>query len=112
MRPNRVAIPLPRFGRSMKPRRAQSQLMIIKARGSRRPASAPRDHGSAVGGAGDRRGLRNIVATVLITNRIHNIVAAVAFARRAIGEAHAYVGFRHAFGRRLCEHPDNADRAL
>ena len=65
-------------------------------------------------------GLKNIVATVLVTSRIHNIVAAAAFARRASREAHAYADFRHAFGRRLCEHPlvaaslrsisENADR--
>ncbi len=50
-------------------------------------------------------GLKNIVATVLVTSRIHNIVAAAAFARRASREAHAYADFRRAFGRRLCEHP-------
>jgi alkylation response protein AidB-like acyl-CoA dehydrogenase len=50
-------------------------------------------------------GLKNIVATVLVTSRIHNIVAAAAFARRASREAHAYASFREAFGRKLCEHP-------
>ena len=50
-------------------------------------------------------GLKNIVATVLVTSRIHNIVAAAAFARRASREAHAYANFRHAFGRKLCEQP-------
>jgi alkylation response protein AidB-like acyl-CoA dehydrogenase len=50
-------------------------------------------------------GLKNIVATVLVTSRIHNAVAAAGFTRRAFREAHAYAGFRRAFGRRLCEHP-------
>ncbi len=50
-------------------------------------------------------GLKNIVSTVLVTSRIHNIVSAAAFTRRASREAHAYASFRHAFGRRLCEHP-------
>lgn len=50
-------------------------------------------------------GLKHMVSTVLVTSRIHNIVAAAAFGRRASREAHAYAGFRRAFGRRLCEHP-------
>lgn len=51
------------------------------------------------------RGLKHMVATVLVTSRIHNIVAAAAFTRRAAREAHAYANFRHAFGRRIAEHP-------
>lgn len=50
-------------------------------------------------------GLKNMVSTVLVTSRIHNVVAAAAFGRRASREAHAYASFRRAFGRRLCEHP-------
>lgn len=50
-------------------------------------------------------GLRSMVATVLVTSRIHNIVAAAGFARRASREAHAYADFRRAFGRKLSEHP-------
>jgi alkylation response protein AidB-like acyl-CoA dehydrogenase len=50
-------------------------------------------------------GLKNMVATVLVASRIHNVVAAAGFARRASREAHAYADFRRAFGRRLCEHP-------
>jgi len=67
-------------------------------------------------------GLKNVVATVLVTSRVHNIVAAAGFARRAAREAHAYANFRHAFGRKLCEHPllaaslreisDTADRTV
>ncbi len=50
-------------------------------------------------------GLKNMVATVLVTSRIHNIVAAAGYCRRATREAHAYAGFRRAFGRRIGEHP-------
>jgi alkylation response protein AidB-like acyl-CoA dehydrogenase len=50
-------------------------------------------------------GLKNMVSTVLVTSRIHNVLAAAAFGRRASREAHAYASFRRAFGRRLCEHP-------
>lgn len=50
-------------------------------------------------------GLKNMVATVLVTSRIHNVVAAAGYARRAVREAHAYAGFRHAFGRKLSDHP-------
>jgi alkylation response protein AidB-like acyl-CoA dehydrogenase len=50
-------------------------------------------------------GLKNTVAIVLTVSRIHNIVAAAGVARRASREAHAYAGFRRAFGRRLAEHP-------
>ena len=50
-------------------------------------------------------GLRNMVAIVLTTSRIHNLVAAASFARRATREAHAYASFRQAFGRPLADHP-------
>jgi len=50
-------------------------------------------------------GLKNTVATVLTASRIHNALAAGAVARRASREAHAYAGFRRAFGRRIAEHP-------
>ncbi len=50
-------------------------------------------------------GLKNTVAIVLVASRIHNVVAAGGVARRASREAHAYAGFRQAFGRKLCEHP-------
>ena len=50
-------------------------------------------------------GLKNMVAIVLVTSRIHNTVAAAGQARRASREAWAYAGFRSAFGRRLSEHP-------
>ena len=50
-------------------------------------------------------GLRNMVSTVLTTSRVHNVVAAAAFIRRATREALAYAQFRRAFGRRLDEHP-------
>ncbi len=50
-------------------------------------------------------GLKNIVATVLVTSRIHNCIVAGSLARRACREAHAYADFRRAFGRRLREHP-------
>jgi alkylation response protein AidB-like acyl-CoA dehydrogenase len=66
-------------------------------------------------------GLRNMVATVLVTSRIHNVVAAAAATRRAVREAVAYARFREAFGRKLADHPllasslrglaDHADRA-
>ncbi|MCP5057747.1 MAG: hypothetical protein GY937_13640 [bacterium] len=50
-------------------------------------------------------GLKNMVATVLVTSRIHNVVAAAGYARRAVREANAYAHFRQAFGRKLSEHP-------
>jgi alkylation response protein AidB-like acyl-CoA dehydrogenase len=50
-------------------------------------------------------GLKNTVAIVLTVSRIHNVMAAGGVARRASREAHAYAGFRRAFGRRICEHP-------
>jgi alkylation response protein AidB-like acyl-CoA dehydrogenase len=49
-------------------------------------------------------GLKNMVATVLTTSRIHNVVASASLGRRAAREARAYAGFRRAFGRRLDEH--------
>lgn len=66
-------------------------------------------------------GLKNTVAIVLTVSRLHNVMAAAGVARRATREAHAYAGFRRAFGRKLAEHPllaaslreisDTADRA-
>jgi alkylation response protein AidB-like acyl-CoA dehydrogenase len=66
-------------------------------------------------------GLRNMVAIVLTTSRIHCILAAAAGGRRAAREARAYTGFREAFARKLVHHPlvaaslrrirDGADRA-
>ena len=50
-------------------------------------------------------GLKNTVAVVLTVSRIHNVMAAAGVARRATREAHAYAGFRRAFGRKLAEHP-------
>jgi len=50
-------------------------------------------------------GLKNTVAIVLTVSRIHNVLAAGGVARRASREAHAYAGFRRAFGRRIAEHP-------
>ena len=51
------------------------------------------------------RGLANMVAIVLATSRIHNVVAAAAATRRAAREALAYARFREAFGRKLADHP-------
>jgi alkylation response protein AidB-like acyl-CoA dehydrogenase len=48
-------------------------------------------------------GLKQMVAIVLTTSRVHCALAAAATARRAEREAHAYAGFRRAFGRRLDE---------
>lgn len=50
-------------------------------------------------------GLKNMVAIVLTTSRIHNVIAAAAAGRRAVREAHAYAGFRRAFGTRLADQP-------
>lgn len=50
-------------------------------------------------------GLKNMVAIVLTTSRVHNVVAAAAMTRRAAREARAYASFRRAFGKRLIEHP-------
>jgi len=67
------------------------------------------------------RGLANMVAIVLTTSRIHNVVAAAAAQRGAVREAVAYAHFREAFGRKIADHPllgrslrrvlDRADRA-
>ncbi len=54
-------------------------------------------------------GLKNMVATVLVTSRIHNVLAAAAFLRRAEREARAYAAFRTAFGSRLADMPLIAD---
>ena len=51
------------------------------------------------------RGLANMVAIVLSTSRVHNVVAAAAATRRALREALAYAHFREAFGRKLADHP-------
>ena len=66
-------------------------------------------------------GLRNMVALVLTTSRVHCVLAAAAASRRAAREAHAYARFREAFGRKLADHPllaaslrrlhEDADRA-
>jgi alkylation response protein AidB-like acyl-CoA dehydrogenase len=48
-------------------------------------------------------GLRTMVSVVLVTSRIHNVVAAAGFLRRAQREARAYAAFRTAFGQRLDE---------
>lgn len=50
-------------------------------------------------------GLKNMVAVVLTTSRVHNVVAAAAMTRRAAREARAYAEFRRAFGERLIDHP-------
>jgi acyl-CoA dehydrogenase len=50
-------------------------------------------------------GLRNMVAIVLTTSRIHCVLAAAAASRRAAREASAYTTFREAFGRKLADHP-------
>jgi alkylation response protein AidB-like acyl-CoA dehydrogenase len=50
-------------------------------------------------------GLRNMVAIVLTTSRLHCILAAAAAGRRAAREAAAYTSFREAFGRKLADHP-------
>ncbi len=75
--------------------------------GTRALATAEIDLDGAIGwpvGAVDS-GLKNMVSTVLVTSRIHNIVAAAGYTRRACREAHAYANFRRAFGRKLSEHP-------
>lgn len=50
-------------------------------------------------------GLKNMVATVLTTSRIHCVLAAAAHSRRAAREARAYATFREAFGRKIADHP-------
>jgi acyl-CoA dehydrogenase len=47
------------------------------------------------------KGLSTMVSEVLVTSRIHNVLAAAAFVRSAQREARAYAGFREAFGNRL-----------
>ncbi len=49
-------------------------------------------------------GLKNMVAIVLTTSRIHNVVIAAAVTRAAVREATAYAEFRRAFGKPLREH--------
>lgn len=51
------------------------------------------------------RGLAIVVGEVLVTSRIHNVVAAAGFLRRAVREADAYAAFRTAFGQRLDDLP-------
>ncbi len=46
-----------------------------------------------------------MVAVVLTTSRIHNVVAAAAMTRRAAREALAYAHYREAFGRKIADHP-------
>ncbi len=79
--------------------------------GTRALATAEIDFEGALGwpvGALDR-GLRNVVAIVLTTSRIHCVLQAAAATRRAVREAVAYARFRSAFGRALDEHPLVAD---
>ncbi len=47
------------------------------------------------------KGLATMVSQVLVTSRVHNVVAAAAFARSAVREARAYAGFRSAFDAKL-----------
>lgn len=54
-------------------------------------------------------GLKTMVADVLVTSRVHNVVAAAGFLRRAQREVSAYAHFRTAFGSRLEEMPLVAD---
>lgn len=54
-------------------------------------------------------GLRTMVGDVLVTSRVHNVVAVAAFLRHAQREASAYAAFRTAFGKRLEEVPLLAD---
>lgn len=50
-------------------------------------------------------GLKNMVATVLVTSRVHNVVASAAFVRSAARHASAYAAFRTAFGSRVKDFP-------
>jgi putative acyl-CoA dehydrogenase len=50
-------------------------------------------------------GLKNMVAVVLTTSRIHCVLSAAAAGRRAAREARAYTRFRHAFGQAIARHP-------
>jgi len=75
--------------------------------GTRALPTAEIDFEGALGwplGALDR-GLANMVGIVLVTSRVHNVVAAAAATRRAAREALAYAHFREAFGRKLADHP-------
>jgi alkylation response protein AidB-like acyl-CoA dehydrogenase len=79
--------------------------------GTRALATAELDFEGALGwpvGALDA-GLRNVVAIVLTTSRIHCVLQAAGATRRAAREASAYARFRSAFGRTLVEHPLVAD---
>jgi acyl-CoA dehydrogenase len=49
-------------------------------------------------------GLKNTVATVLTTSRIHNAVAAASGARSSVRLARAYAEFRRAFAKKLADH--------
>ncbi|HEV8360508.1 MAG TPA: acyl-CoA dehydrogenase family protein, partial [Candidatus Thermoplasmatota archaeon] len=55
------------------------------------------------------RGLRTMVAEVLVPSRVHNIIAVAGFLRRAEREARAYARTRLAFGRPIAEQPLVAD---
>lgn len=55
-----------------------------------------------VGGAGD--GVRKIASLFNVT-RVYNAIAAVSGMRRALALAHDYAVRRHAFGKRLADHP-------
>lgn len=59
-----------------------------------------------VGGAGD--GVRKIASLFNVT-RVYNAVAAVSGMRRALALAHDYAARRHAFGKRLADHPLHAE---
>ncbi len=50
-------------------------------------------------------GLKNTVAVVLTTSRIHNTLAAASGGRATYRLARAYAEFRQAFGKKLAEHP-------
>ncbi len=50
-------------------------------------------------------GLKTMVSIVLTTSRVHNVLAAAGFLRRASREARTYADFRHAFGRPLSAFP-------
>lgn len=55
------------------------------------------------------KGLSTMVSEVLVTSRIHNVLAAAGFVRSAANEARAYAGFREAFGQKLEQMPLVAD---
>lgn len=55
------------------------------------------------------KGLATMVSDVLVTSRIHNVLAAAAFVRSAAIEARAYAQFREAFGHKLEKMPLVAD---